>query len=63
MIEPHPHRVMEEAERFYATQQFFSKMAPGTKITFDNAMYLSEANTADRNFALAHYIVRRVLWW
>ena len=34
---------------------------PTPPIGFDNATYLSELRTADRNFALAHLLVREVL--
>lgn len=40
----------------YASQQF-SEFAGGARIGFDNSVFLSEKDSADRNFALAYYMV------
>ena len=34
----------------------YRKIAGGEYVGFNNAMFLSEANTADRNFALAYFM-------
>eukprot|EP01083_Nonionella_stella_P079641 218613_1 len=48
-----------QSERFSKVQQIFSEMCGGTKIGFQNATYLSEKATADRNFCLA-YMMREM---
>lgn len=42
--------------RFNFIQKRFSEFSGGSRIAFDNATFLSERDTADRNFALAHYM-------
>mmetsp|Transcript_7422 Transcript_7422/g.27739 ORF Transcript_7422/g.27739 Transcript_7422/m.27739 type:complete len:929 (-) Transcript_7422:2768-5554(-) len=42
--------------RFNFIQKRFTEFAGGAKVSFDNATFLSERDTADRNFALAHYM-------
>jgi len=37
---------------------FWRRLAGGNRIGFDNATYLSELRHADRNFALAYFMVR-----
>ena len=44
------------ADRFDAVMQTWHALAPGGKISFDNAVFLSERDTADRNFALAYFM-------
>jgi glutaminase len=46
-------------KRFQNVLGVWSALAgyPAPAITFDNATYLSELRTADRNFALAHLLV------
>ena len=44
------------ADRFDHVLQFWKKMAGGHSPGFDNAVYLSEKETADRNFALAYFM-------
>lgn len=43
--------------RFAYLLKRFSDFAGGAKIGFDQATYLSEKDTADRNYALAYYMV------
>lgn len=44
------------ADRYEHIQKFFKRMAGNEFIGFDNAVYLSEKETAHRNYALAHYL-------
>jgi glutaminase len=44
------------ADRFDAVIQTWKALAPGGTIGFDNAVFLSERATADRNFALAYFM-------
>ncbi len=44
------------ADRFDAVMQTWQALAPGGKVGFDNAVFLSERDTADRNFALAYFM-------
>jgi glutaminase len=47
---------MSASKRFmYATERY-SDFAGGAKIGFDNSVFLSEKDTADRNFALTYYM-------
>lgn len=47
---------LSASKRFTYVTDCFSDYAGGTKIGFDNATFLSENDTADRNFALAFYM-------
>ena len=44
------------AERFQYVIETWSKLCGGVKLGFDNSVYLSERETADRNFALAYFM-------
>ena len=45
------------SDRFEALIQLWTKLSGGIyKIGFNNSVYLSEKNTADRNYALAHFM-------
>lgn len=44
------------SRRFTHVSDSFSEIAGGAKLGFDNATFLSEKDTADRNFALAYYM-------
>ncbi|KAF0982092.1 hypothetical protein FDP41_011953 [Naegleria fowleri] len=44
------------SKRFTYISSKFSRFAGGSKIGFDNATFLSEKSTGDRNFALAYYM-------
>eukprot|EP00126_Sphaerothecum_destruens_P015851 Sdes_comp9919_c0_seq1m1459 len=52
MIKP----LMDLADRFDFVTNMWSRLGGGGKPGFSNATYLSERNTADRNFALAYYM-------
>lgn len=43
-------------DRFDWTTKMLSKMTGGEHLSFNNAVFLSERETADRNFALAYYM-------
>lgn len=43
-------------EKFDKTQKFFRDMSGGKRIGFNNAVFLSERNTADRNRAIAYFM-------
>lgn len=45
------------ADKFAYVQNKFSELAGGSKIGFSNSIFLSERSTADRNRALAHFMV------
>ena len=45
---------LEESARFSYVSKFWSKLAGGKRITYDNTIFLSERNTADTNHALAY---------
>ncbi|XP_069107209.1 glutaminase kidney isoform, mitochondrial-like isoform X1 [Argopecten irradians] len=47
---------MNSADKFDHTINMFKKMAGGELMTFNNGVYLSEKETADRNFALGYYM-------
>ncbi|XP_055916694.1 glutaminase liver isoform, mitochondrial isoform X2 [Eupeodes corollae] len=47
---------MTMAEKFDYTLQWFKKMAGDENITFNNAVFLSEREAADRNYALGFYM-------
>lgn len=44
------------ADRFEYITNIWNKLSGGESIGFDNAIYLSEKESADRNYALAHYM-------
>lgn len=44
------------ADRFDHVMQVWNKLCGGRKVGFDNAVFLSEKETADRNFALAYFM-------
>ena len=50
-------RGKEMADKFAFVQQKFSELASGAKIGFSNSIFLSERSTADRNRALAYFMV------
>ena len=45
------------AQKFEMIQKYFSKLSGGSYVGFQNSVFLSERETADRNFALA-YLMR-----
>ena len=45
---------LDESSRFSFVQNFWSRLAGGKRITYDNTIFLSERNTADTNHALAY---------
>jgi glutaminase len=47
---------LSASHRFTHVVSKFSDFAGGARIGFDNATFLSEKDTADRNFALAYYM-------
>lgn len=47
---------MTLAEKFDFTQNWFQKMSGGEPIGFNNAVFLSEREAADRNYALGFYM-------
>ena len=47
---------LDRAERFDRVVQLWTRMCGGEKPGFDNATYLSERQTADRNFALGYFM-------
>ncbi|XP_058459566.1 glutaminase liver isoform, mitochondrial isoform X2 [Malaya genurostris] len=50
------HPEMTLAEKFDYTQTWFSRMAGGETLGFNNAVFLSEREAADRNYALGFYM-------
>lgn len=44
------------AEKYDYMYAFFKEMAGGEYVGFNNSVFLSERDTADRNFALAHFL-------
>lgn len=50
---------MEESARFSYITKFWSRLAGGKRITYDNTIFLSERNTADTNHALAYLMKSR----
>lgn len=49
-------RDMSPADRFDYMIHVWENLCGGLKPGFNNAIYLSERNTADRNFAIAHFM-------
>ncbi|OWF38844.1 glutaminase kidney isoform, mitochondrial-like isoform X2 [Mizuhopecten yessoensis] len=47
---------MNSADKFDHTLSMFKKLAGGELMSFNNGVYLSEKETADRNFALGYYM-------
>lgn len=47
---------MTLAEKFDYTQSWFSKLAGGENFGFNNSIFLSEREAADRNYALGFYM-------
>ncbi|KAF6213431.1 hypothetical protein GE061_011150 [Apolygus lucorum] len=50
------HPEMTLAEKFDFTMTYFKKMAGGEYLGFNNAVFLSEREAADRNYALGFYM-------
>eukprot|EP00095_Tigriopus_kingsejongensis_P005251 maker-scaffold353_size198981-snap-gene-0.36 protein:Tk05251 transcript:maker-scaffold353_size198981-snap-gene-0.36-mRNA-1 annotation:"glutaminase liver mitochondrial" len=50
------HPEMRLAEKFDYMQNYLKRIAGGETIGFNNAVYLSERETADRNFAMAYFM-------
>lgn len=50
------YRDAEPADRFEECMKWWKRLAGGFKPGFDNAVYLSERLTADRNFSLAYFM-------
>ena len=47
---------MSVSEKYEMVEQFFRRMAGGKSVGFQNSVFLSERETADRNHALAYYM-------
>jgi len=47
---------MPMSEKFDLVMEYFGKMAGNEDIGFNNSVFLSERDTADRNFALAYFM-------
>lgn len=47
---------MTLAEKFDYTMQWFKKLSGGENFGFNNAVFLSEREAADRNYALGFYM-------
>lgn len=50
------HPEMTLAEKFDFTQNWFMKMAGNESFGFNNSIFLSEREAADRNYALGFYM-------
>ncbi|XP_040578075.1 glutaminase liver isoform, mitochondrial isoform X3 [Lepeophtheirus salmonis] len=50
------HPEMKMSEKFDYVLEYLRKMAGGESIGFNNSVFLSERDTADRNYALAYYM-------
>ena len=46
---------MSVSEKFEYVHDFFTRMAGGQHVGFQNSVFLSERDTADRNHAIAYY--------
>ena len=44
------------SEKFEYVHDFFTRMAGGLNVGFQNSVFLSEKDTADRNYALAYFM-------
>ena len=44
------------SEKFEYVHHFFTRMAGGLNVGFQNSVFLSEKDTADRNYALAYFL-------
>ena len=44
------------SEKFEYVHDFFTRMAGGLNVGFQNSVFLSERETADRNYALAYFL-------
>lgn len=53
------HPELPMSDRFERLTELFGTLAGSTRPGFDNATFHSEKDTADRNFALAHYMRER----
>ena len=47
---------MKMSEKFDFLMEYLKKFAGGEFMSFNNSIFLSEKETADRNFALAYYM-------
>lgn len=47
---------MTLAEKFDFTMNYFERLAAGESLGFNNAVFLSERESADRNYALGFYM-------
>src|SRR5262249_29435220 len=47
---------MDAADRFDHDLQTLARLTGGNRLNFNNPVYLSEKQTADRNFALAYFM-------
>ena len=47
------------SEKFEYVHHFFTRMAGGLTVGFQNSVFLSEKDTADRNYALAYFLRER----
>lgn len=52
LIKPH----LDPAERFDYVMKMWAKFTGGYRLGFNNSIYLSERDSADRNFALAYFM-------
>ncbi|CAG0918944.1 unnamed protein product [Notodromas monacha] len=50
------HPEMKHSEKFDWLMSYFKRLAGGQPIGFNNAVFMSEREDADRNFALAYYM-------
>eukprot|EP00096_Caligus_rogercresseyi_P003195 TRINITY_DN1586_c0_g1_i10.p1 TRINITY_DN1586_c0_g1~~TRINITY_DN1586_c0_g1_i10.p1 ORF type:complete len:349 (+),score=119.06 TRINITY_DN1586_c0_g1_i10:851-1897(+) len=50
------HPEMKMSEKFDYVMEYLRKMAGGEQIGFNNSVFLSERDSADRNYALAYYM-------
>lgn len=50
---------LAHADRFDYVLDYWSRLTGGDRITFNNAVYLSERETAHRNRALSHYMMEK----
>ncbi|MEM6427059.1 MAG: glutaminase, partial [Cyanobacteria bacterium P01_D01_bin.128] len=50
---------LAHADRFDYVLNYWSRLTGGDRITFNNAVYLSERETAHRNRALSHYMMEK----